>query len=191
MGKRLRRSVASLALVAIPTLAGDALAGTAPFHPLPAFRELHTAQRAATAGDLMSPTVFGQLEYAQAAGVRPDRTRLVATFPGHARLYAAASGAGKLCYVYVERNGSLVGCGPRLMPGMPIMFLTEHGSGHPTLVAGLARDDVGSLSFRIGDAARTIPVRGNAFWYSDPTGGQPPRSFVIHFRDGHSATYPD
>lgn len=189
MGKRLRRSVASLAVVAVMAPAGDALAGTASFHPLPAFRDLHAAQRVGTARDVLPATVLGQLAHSQAAGVRPDQTRLVATFPGHARLYAAAGGAGQLCYVYAERNGSLVSCGPHLTIGMPIMFFTEHGSGHPTLVAGLARDDVGSLSFRIGEVTRTIPVRGNAFWYSDPSGGRPPRSFLIHFRDGHSATY--
>ena len=189
MGKRLRRGLASVALVASLIAAGNAPAETTPFRPLPAFRDLRSAQRAATAGDVLPPTVFSQLANAQTADVQPDQTRLVATFPGHARLYAAAGRAGKLCYVYVERNGWLLSCRPDLTSGMPIMFLTEHGSGYPTLVAGLARDDVGSLSFRIGGVTRTIPVRGNAFWYRDASGGRPPRSVLVHFRDGRSATY--
>ena len=64
-----------------------------------------------------------------------------------ARLSAAPGGAGKLCYVYVERDGSLVSCRPDLTSGAPIAFLTEHAPGHSTLVAGLARDDVRSHSF--------------------------------------------
>lgn len=188
--KRRSRSITILALVVILPVAGDALAETTAFHPLPAFRELLSAQRAATPADVLSPSTLSRLEQAQIADVELDQTRLVATFPGHARLYAAPGRAGKLCYVYVESNGSLISCGPNLTVGLPITFMTEHGSGRPTLVTGLARDDVLSLSFSIGGVTRTVAVQHNAFWYRNPSGGWPPRSFLIHFRDGHSARYP-
>jgi hypothetical protein len=106
-------------------------------------------------------------------------------------MYAAPGRAG-LCYVYIEVDGgAVVGCRlGGLTSGMPISFLTEGGTGYPTVVTGLARDDVRSLSFTVGGVTRTVEVRHNAFWYRDASGGTPPRSFIVHFRDGRSTRYP-
>ncbi len=190
--RRRSRRIATLAVTAILIVGGGALAETTPFHPIAAYRGLFGAQRAALPDDAIPSRVLEQLQHAHLASVRLDQTRLVARFPGDARLYAAPGRSG-LCFVYLEvdTGGAVVGCRlGNLTSGMPISFLTERGAGHPTVVTGLARDDVRSLSFTVAGVTRTVAVHHNAFWYRDPSGGQPPRSFVVHFRDGRSTRYP-
>ena len=185
--RRRSRRIATLAVTAILIVGGGALAETTPFHPIAAYRGLFGAQRAALPDDAIPSRVLEQLQHAHLAGVRLDQTRLVARFPGDARLYAAPGRSG-LCFVYLEvdTGGAVVGCRlGNLTSGMPISFLTGRG-----LVTGLARDDVRSLSFTVAGVTRTVAVHHNAFWYRDPSGGQPPRSFVVHFRDGRSTRYP-
>jgi Sigma-70 region 2 len=86
--------------------------------------------------------------------------------------------------------GGALTCGPNLSKSVPITFMIESGPGHPTVVTGLARDDVRAVAFEVGGELQTVPVKDNAFWYRDPAGRAYSPSFTVEFADGITAAYP-
>lgn len=191
--RRRSRRVAGLAIAAVLLVGGGALAATTPFHPLASFEGLIGAQREGTAGDVLPADV--RQSFAQSPikeGVDLDQARLIATFPDGARVYAAPRDNGDLCFVYVEggSGGGALSCGPNLSSSVPITFIIETGVNHPTVVTGLVRDDVRAVSFEIGGELQTVPVKDNAFWYSDAAGRAYSPSFTVEFEDGSTAAYP-
>ncbi|HEY3613664.1 MAG TPA: hypothetical protein VGK92_08165 [Gaiellales bacterium] len=188
-----RRSarIATAAMLATLVVGGGALAETTPFHPLASFRGLLGAQRPLEPGDAVFPPLRGRFTD-QPAFAAIDHARLLATLPGGSRLYAFPGRKGRLCLLYREGFDptGVIACRPSLTSSIPIAPLTSVGRGRATVVVGVARDDVRSLSFRVRGVLQTVPVDGNVFWFSDASGPPAPRAFTAHFADGTSAVYP-
>jgi hypothetical protein len=183
------------ALATVLLIGGVALAQTTPFHPLASFEGLLSAQRATTPGDAVPASVRMQFGRSHIAGLQIDQTRLMETFPDNGRLYAAPTDKGLLCLVLIVSpgNGAGAACGPQLSARIPISAITfQADSGSRILIAVVARDDVKSVSFRMGGALRTVQVKGNAFWYrgSPGTSFAVARSYIVHLDDGRSVRYP-
>ena len=189
--RRRRRRLATTALAATLLVGGGALAETTPFHPLAAFQGMFSAQRPLEPGDAIFPPLRGRFTD-QPAYAAIDHARLLSTLPGGSRIYAFPGRKGSLCLLYREGFAStgVLACRPSLATSIPIAPLTSVARGRPTVVVGVARDDVRSLSFRVRGALRTVPVTENVFWFSDASGPPAPRSFTVHFTDGTSAVYP-
>jgi hypothetical protein len=190
--RRRSRRITGLA-VAVALVAGSAaLAQTTPFHPLASFQGLLGAQRATTGDDAIFPPLRATMQGRPGALYAIDRARLMATMPGGSRLWAFPGRAGTLCIMYREAfdTQAVIACRPDLAHSVPIAPLTISGRDRATVVTGLARDDVRAVSFMLGGVTRTVAVRANTFWFSDPAAPRAPRSYVVHFADGSSAVYP-
>jgi hypothetical protein len=188
--RRRSRRIASVALAVTLVIGGGALAETTPFHPLAPFQGLLRAQRPLEPSDAIFPPLRGQFAD-RPAYAAIDHARLVGTLPGGSRLYAFPGRTGSLCLMYREGFAStgVILCRPSLTSSIPIAPLTSVGRGRPTIVTGVARDDVVSISFRVRGVLQTVPVSDNVFWFSDASDPPAPRVFTAHFRDGTSAVY--
>jgi hypothetical protein len=186
------RRIAALAVAVILIVGSAALAETTPFHPIASFRGLFAAQRQTTPSDALRPVLLQQLRRFPVAGLKLDQTRLMATLPGGGQLYAAPRTDGNLCLILAigpDSEGATA-CGPPLGARIPITFLTTGGSNLPTLITGLARDDVRTVSFTAYGLTHVMRVRHNAFWYSATWGPPSPFSFTVEFTDGTTVVYP-
>jgi hypothetical protein len=167
--RRRTRRVAGIALAIALVLGSVALAQTTSFRPIESFQGLLDAQREKTPADAIPSAVRRQFARARIYGLQIDETRLMGTFAaGDARLYAAATRAGKLCLVLVlqGRNGVLT-CGGTLGPRVPLMaVMIEARPGTGPVFAGVARDDVRALVLTSGGKKRTVPVQNGAFFYA-------------------------
>ena len=189
-----RRSarIAAAAVAATLLVGGAAIAETTPFHPLASFQGLLGAQHRVGPGDAIFPPLRGQYADQPSAFSAIGQARLMGTLPGGSRLYAFPGRRGSLCMMYREGFDptGVILCRPNLTSSIPIAPLTSVGRGRATVVTGLARDDVRSISFRIRGVLETVPVTANVFWFSDASGPPAPRVFTVHFADGTSAVYP-
>ena len=184
--RRARRAAAA-ALFAVLFVCGAALAES--YNPLVAFQNLLGAQRAQTPGD-MTPSVRAMLEQADPKGalrLEIDQTRLLQVVPDAASIYDVPTGDGNLC---LFSSGGGMACGPKLGSSVPIRWMASSVSGQDTLVTGLARDDVRSVSITIGGETKTVAVRDNTFWLREASGWKVPSAFVVTLADGTSVAYP-
>jgi hypothetical protein len=191
--RRRRRRIGGLAIAAVVLVGAGALAATTPFHPIASFHSLTGAQRVTHPGDAVEPALLRGLRGSPWSPVEAERARLLATFAGGERLYAAPGKGGLLCLILSlspsEGGGST--CGAPLGPSVPLMALvTVAHAGAGPVMAGLARDDVRAIVLTVGGVPLTVPVHDNAFLYRGAPFTGIARSAVIELRDGTVVGFP-
>jgi hypothetical protein len=171
-------------------------AGGAQAPLVPSFGVFKTAARPV---DRVPPGTARQL--VGMAGVMPGSgrvelrsARLLATGigPSGARLYAAPTTRGRICYV-VASPLLTFNCLRQLDHGLFVQVVDRDGpGGHAPYVFGLADDSVASVRLEVGRTLHDARLSRNAFTYTLPRAGlraQAVRALVVTRRDGSSQRF--
>jgi hypothetical protein len=170
-GRRPRRRSARVVLFAAALAVGvgtAVAAGTGAFdgisaanHPKTTRDELTARQRA-----LLQPPHFQGITI---TGARLTQIRLLEVLPDRWKLFAAPGAGGGVCALLVapSRRSSTTSCGPQLEPTYPITVAVTN-LGPPgragSILFGIARDGVRSITVTVDGRRRAVAVRGNAYY---------------------------
>lgn len=118
--------------------------------------------------------------------------RLLASSGGHA-LYAAPTSRGYVCYAVWDGDSAAGSCAQNLNPETPISAVTgQASSGSATIVAGVAGDDVASVTaLSNGASICDMSVANNGFiCETNASASTAITSFLVRLRDGQVVTVP-